>query len=59
MLLIPFILGSIIGRGGRFFLLAALTKIFNKNIDLLIQKLIQRIGYLIIFIFILIILIAS
>ena len=59
MLLIPFILGSIIGRGGRFFLEAALTKTFNKNIDLLIQKLIQRIGYLIIFIFILIILIAS
>jgi len=59
MLLIPFILGSIIGRGGRFFLEAALTKTFNKNIDLLIQKLIERIGYLIIFIFILIILIAS
>lgn len=59
MLLLPFILGSIIGRGGRFFLEAALTKTFNKNIDLLIQKLIQRIGYLIIFIFILIILIAS
>ena len=59
MLLVPFILGSIIGRGGRFFLEAALTKIFNKNIDLLIQKLIQRVGYLIIFVFIFIILIAS
>ena len=59
MLLLPFILGSIIGRGGRFFLEAALTKTFNKNIDLLIQKLIQPVGYLIIFIFILIILIAS
>ena len=59
MLLMPFVLGSIIGRGGRFFLEAALTKTFNKNIDLLIQNLIQRVGYLIIFIFILIILIAS
>jgi membrane protein YqaA with SNARE-associated domain len=55
MMLIPFILGSIIGRGGRFFLEAALTRIFNKNIKLLIQKIIQNLGYLIIFMFIIII----
>ena len=59
MLLLPFILGSIIGRGGRFFLVAYLTKIFDKNIDAIIKKLIEKIGYVIIIIFLLVIFVVN
>ena len=59
MLLLPFIIGSIIGRGGRFFLVAFLTKVFDKDIDAIIKKLIEKIGYVIIVVFLLILFVVN
>jgi membrane protein YqaA with SNARE-associated domain len=45
--LLPFILGSIMGRGGRFFLVAMLIQWRGKTMETLILKYIDRLGFLI------------
>ena len=53
MALIPFIIGSIIGRGARFYLVAFLVKLFGTRIDFMLKKYIDRIGWaLVILVFI-------
>ncbi|MDC0127361.1 DedA family protein [Methylophilaceae bacterium] len=49
MAFLPFIIGSLIGRGSRFYLLAFLVKLFGNNIDSLLNKYMDRIGWLILF----------
>ncbi|MEK9771617.1 MAG: YqaA family protein [Nitrosomonadales bacterium] len=50
MAIVPFIAGSLIGRGSRFFLLASLIYFFGNKIDALIKKIIDRISWLILII---------
>ena len=45
MAAIPFIIGSIIGRGSRFYLVAFFVKLFGKRIDFVLKKYIDRIGW--------------
>jgi len=49
---IPFVLGSIIGRGARFYLIALLVKLFGKSIDSVLKKYMDRIGWMFIFLII-------
>ena len=44
--LLPFIIGSLIGRGARFFLVAQLVATFGPRIESTIQKYIEWIGWL-------------
>jgi membrane protein YqaA with SNARE-associated domain len=46
MPLAPFILGSLVGRGGRFFLVAALIRRNGSKMETLIYKYIDRAGWL-------------
>jgi membrane protein YqaA with SNARE-associated domain len=43
--LLPFILLSIIGRGGRFFLVSGLVKFFGNDIENMLDKWVERIGW--------------
>jgi len=52
MLLLPFIIGSIIGRGSRFYLVALLVKLFGKNIDSVLRNHMDRIVWSLVFIII-------
>ena len=45
MAFIPFVVGSTIGRGARFYLVAFLIKIFGKKIDSILKKYIDRITW--------------
>jgi membrane protein YqaA with SNARE-associated domain len=45
MALIPFIIGSIIGRGARFYLVAFLVKLFGNRIDFMLKKYMNIIGW--------------
>ena len=45
MALIPFIIGSIIGRGARFYLVAFLVKLFGNRIDFILKKYMNIIGW--------------
>ena len=45
MSFLPFMIGSIIGRGSRFYLVALLIKLFGKKIDSVLKKYIDRIGW--------------
>jgi|TARA_B110000037_G_scaffold189952_1_gene222480 membrane protein YqaA with SNARE-associated domain len=45
MALIPFIIGSIIGRGARFYLVAFLVKLFGERIDFILKKYMNIIGW--------------
>jgi|TARA_B100000767_G_C19680501_1_gene499352 membrane protein YqaA with SNARE-associated domain len=47
---VPFIFGSLIGRGSRFYLIALLIKVFGKSIDSVFKKYTNRIGWLFIFV---------
>lgn len=48
MSFLPFMIGSIIGRGARFYLVALLIKLFGKRIDSVLKKYIDRIGWTVI-----------
>ena len=53
MAFLPFVIGSIIGRGLRFYLVAFLVKLFGTRIDFILKKYIDRIGWaLVILVFI-------
>jgi len=53
MAFLPFVIGSIIGRGLRFYLVAFLVKLFETRIDFILKKYIDRIGWaLVILVFI-------
>ena len=45
MAFLPFVIGSIIGRGSRFYLVAFLVKLFGTRIDFILKKYIDRIGW--------------
>ena len=45
MSFLPFVIGSIIGRGSRFYLVAFLVKLFGTRIDFMLKKYIDRIGW--------------
>ena len=45
MAFLPFIIGSVIGRGSRFYLLAFLVKLFGNKIDSMLNKYMDRIGW--------------
>ena len=45
MAVIPFIIGSIIGRGSRFYLVAFFVKLFGNRIDFILKKYMDRIGW--------------
>ena len=50
MAFIPFIVGSVIGRGARFFLVATLIYVIGDKVDALIKKIIDQIGWILILI---------
>ena len=45
MAFLPFVIGSIIGRGSRFYLVAFLVKLFGNKIDFILQKYMDKIGW--------------
>ena len=45
MAFLPFIIGSIIGRGSRFYLVAFLVKLFGDRIDFVLKNYIDKIGW--------------
>tara|TARA_B100000795_G_C22667808_1_gene386684 strand:+ start:116 stop:694 length:579 start_codon:yes stop_codon:yes gene_type:complete len=45
MAFLPFVIGSVIGRGSRFYLIAILVKLFGDRIDFILKKYIDRIGW--------------
>jgi len=45
MAFLPFVIGSIIGRGSRFYLVAFSVKLFGDRIDFILKKYIDRIGW--------------
>ena len=45
MAFLPFIIGSLIGRGSRFYLLAFLVKLFGNKIDFILTKYMDKIGW--------------
>ncbi len=45
MAFIPFVIGSAIGRGARFYLVAFLVRLFGKQIDYVLKKYMDRIGW--------------
>ena len=55
MAFIPFVIGSAIGRGARFYLLAFFVKLFGEKIDYMLKKYMDRIGWGTAFIIIIII----
>ena len=54
MAFLPFVIGSAIGRGARFYLVAFLVKLFGEKIDYMLKKYMDRIGWSTIFIIIII-----
>ena len=52
MAFIPFVIGSIIGRGGRFYLVAFLVKLFGTKIDSILKKYMDRIAWVLVFLII-------
>ena len=51
MAFLPFVIGSIIGRGLRFYLVAFLVKLFRDKIDFMLKKYINRIGWAVVILF--------
>jgi len=49
MAFLPFVIGSIIGRGSRFYLVAFLVKIFGNKIDFILRKYMDKIGWAVLF----------
>tara|TARA_B100000795_G_scaffold266438_2_gene249624 strand:- start:164 stop:736 length:573 start_codon:yes stop_codon:yes gene_type:complete len=45
MAFLPFVIGSIIGRGSRFYLVAFFVKLFEKRIDFILKKYMNKIGW--------------
>ena len=45
MAFLPFIIGSVVGRGARFYLVAFLVKLFGVKIDSVLKKYMDRIGW--------------
>ena len=45
MAFLPFLIGSCIGRGARFYLVAFLVKVFGNKIDYALKKYMDRIGW--------------
>jgi membrane protein YqaA with SNARE-associated domain len=45
MAFLPFIIGSALGRGARFYLVALLVKLFGEKIDYILKKYMDRIGW--------------
>jgi membrane protein YqaA with SNARE-associated domain len=54
MAFLPFVIGSAIGRGARFYLVAFLVKLFGEKIDYMLKKYMDRIGWGTLFIIIII-----
>ena len=52
MAFIPFVIGSIIGRGGRFYLVAFLVKLFGVKIDSILKKYMDRVAWVLVFLII-------
>jgi membrane protein YqaA with SNARE-associated domain len=48
MAFLPFVIGSIIGRGSRFYLVAFLVKLLGDRIDFVLKKYIDRIGWVLV-----------
>jgi membrane protein YqaA with SNARE-associated domain len=48
MPLIPFIIASVIGRGARFYLIACLVKVFGNKADALINRYMDRVGWILV-----------
>lgn len=46
MAFLPFLIGSAIGRGARFYLLAYLVKIFGTKIDYMLKRYMDKIGWI-------------
>jgi len=55
MAFLPFVIGSAIGRGARFYLLVFFVKLFGKKIDFMLKKYMDRIGWGSVFVLIIII----
>ena len=55
MAFLPFVIGSAIGRGARFYLLAFFVRLFGEKIDYMLKKYIDRIGWGLVFIVIIIV----
>ena len=49
MAFLPFLVGSVIGRGARFYLLAFLVKVFGYKIDYMLKKYMDRISWGLVF----------
>jgi len=45
MAFLPFVIGSIIGRGSRFYLIAFLVRLFGDKIDFMLKKYMNIIGW--------------
>ena len=54
MAFLPFVIGSAIGRGTRFYLVAFFVKLFGEKIDYMLKKYMDRIGWGTLFIIIII-----
>jgi len=54
MAFLPFVIGSAIGRGTRFYLVAFFVKLFGEKIDYMLKKYMDRIGWSTVFIIIII-----
>ena len=52
MAFLPFVIGSIIGRGTRFYLVAFLIKLFGNKIDFMLKKYMDIIGWGLVFLII-------
>ena len=48
MPLIPFVIASVVGRGARFYLIAYLVKVFGKQADVLINRYMDRVGWILV-----------
>ena len=46
------LIGSIIGRGGRFYLVAFLVKLFGVKIDSILKKYMDRVAWVLVFLII-------
>ena len=56
MAFLPFVIGSIIGRGTRFYLVAFLIKLFGNKIDFMLKKYMDIIGWGLVFLIIFVLL---
>jgi membrane protein DedA with SNARE-associated domain len=45
MALLPFVLGSLVGRGGRYFLVAALVRLLGPRIEPHLRRYVDAIGW--------------